>query len=160
MKKFILIFIMTFNCYSQKTIPEVLKQFNNNSVSYITVNELKAKQNFILLDAREEAEFNVSHIKNAQFVGFDSFNAKKIRKNYQNINATIVVYCALGVRSEKIGAKLLKMGYKNVLNLYGGIFEWKNQNFPVFDSNNKETENIHAFSKEWSQYLLKGNKIY
>ena len=52
------------------------------------------------------------------------------------------------------------MGYKNVYNLYGGIFEWKNQDLPVFDSNNKETENVHAFSKEWSQYLTKGKKVY
>ncbi len=160
MKKFILIFIISFNCFSQKTIPEVLKQFNNNSVSYITVNELKNKENFTLLDAREVSEFNVSHLKNAQFVGFEKFNSKKIKKNYQNFNATIVVYCSLGVRSEKIGEKLLKMGYKNVFNLYGGIFEWKNQNLPVFDSSENQTENVHAFSKEWSKYLLKGNKVY
>ena len=150
----------SFFGFSQRTISEVLKQFNNNSVSYITINEFKNTQNIVLFDAREESEFNVSHLKNAQFVGFDTFNSKKIRKKYQNLDATIVVYCSLGVRSEKIGEKLLKMGYNNVFNLFGGIFEWKNQNLPVFDSNNKETENVHAFSKEWSQYLLKGNKVY
>ncbi len=159
-KLFSIFFLIFLNCYSQKTIPEVLKQFNNNSVAYITVNELKNKESVIILDAREESEFNVSHIKNAEFVGFDTFNSKKIKKKYHNFDATIVVYCSLGIRSEKIGAKLLKMGYKNVFNLYGGIFEWKNQNLPIFDSNNKVTENIHAFSKEWSQYLLKGNKVY
>ena len=160
MKKFFLIFLISINCFSQKSIPEVLKQFNNNLVSYITVNELKSKQKFILLDAREESEFNVSHLKNAQFVGFETFNSKEIKKNYQNFNANIVVYCSIGIRSEKIGAKLLKMGYKNVFNLYGGIFEWKNQNLPVYDKNDKETENVHAFSKEWSKYLLKGNKVF
>lgn len=160
MKKFFLIFLISINCFSQKSIPEVLKQFNNNLVSYITVNELKSKQKFILLDAREESEFNVSHLKNAQFVGFETFNFKEIKKNYQNFNANIVVYCSIGIRSEKIGAKLLKMGYKNVFNLYGGIFEWKNQNLPVYDKNDKETENVHAFSKEWSKYLLKGNKVF
>ncbi len=160
MKNLIFFLLITFCGFSQRTIPEVLKQFNSNSVQYITVNELKSKENILLFDAREQAEFNSSHLKNAQFVGFNNFNSKKIKQKFPNRDATIVVYCSLGVRSEKIGSKLLKMGYKNVFNLYGGIFEWKNQNLPVFDSNNKETENVHAFSKEWSQYLLKGNKVY
>lgn len=43
---------------------------------------------------------------------------------------------------------------------FGGIFEWKNKDFKVYDNKNKLTENVHAFSKEWSQWLIKGNKIY
>ena len=44
--------------------------------------------------------------------------------------------------------------------MYGGIFEWKNKGFKVFDSEEKETENVHAFSKEWSKWLKKGVKVY
>jgi rhodanese-related sulfurtransferase len=160
MKNLRFLLFVSFSCFSQKTIPDVLKQFNNNSVPYITISELKVKKNMILFDAREEAEFNTSHIKNAQFVGCNKFNSKNIKQNFPNFEATIVVYCSLGVRSEKIGEKLLKMGYKNVFNLYGGIFEWKNQNLPVYDANDQETENVHAFSKEWSSYLLKGKKVF
>ncbi|WP_309608087.1 rhodanese-like domain-containing protein, partial [Flavobacterium sp.] len=116
-------------------------------------------KNIIILDAREKNEFEVSHLKNANFVGYNNFNSKKIIQDYKNQDATIVVYCSIGIRSEKIGEKLLKLGYKNVYNLYGGIFEWKNQNQEVVDSEQKPTENVHAFSKEWSEYLLKGNKI-
>ncbi len=47
----------------------------------------------------------------------------------------VVVYCSVGYRSEKIAEKLKAAGYKNVFNLYGGIFEWENQNLPVYDSN-------------------------
>jgi rhodanese-related sulfurtransferase len=161
--KFSIIFInliFLINCYSQKTINEVLKQFNNQSVPYITVSELKTKQNFIILDTREPKEFNVSHIKNAQCVGFDNFNLKKIKSLLKNQDATIVVYCSVGIRSEKIGEKLLKKGYKNVFNLFGGIFEWKNQGEEIVDNNDIVTQNIHTFSKEWSKYSLKGNKIY
>ena len=45
-------------------------------------------------------------------------------------------------------------------NLYGGIFEWKNNDFTVVDTNEEPTEDVHTFSKEWSQWLLKVNKIY
>ena len=72
----------------------------------------------------------------------------------------IVVYCSLGIRSEKISEKLKAEGYSNVRNLYGGIFEWKNKGFEVFDSEGKETEKVHAYSKSWSKWLKNGEKIY
>ena len=39
----------------------------------------------------------------------------------------IIVYCSIGVRSEDIGEKLKELGYTKILNLYGGIFDWKNK---------------------------------
>lgn len=162
MKKIFSITIIFFSClgFSQKPIAKVLKELNRNSVPYISAEALSQLKNPTILDAREKAEFEISHIKNAFFVGFDQFNLEKTTKILTDKNQKIVVYCSLGVRSERIGEKLLKAGYTNVYNLYGGIFDWKNQNFSVVDSNNIETQNVHAFSKEWSKYLKKGNKIY
>ena len=147
--------------HSQKSIDKVLKTYNNNSVPYISSQELsKLDNNIILLDAREANEYEVSHLKNAIFVGFDKFDSNKTTEKLKDKNKKIIVYCSLGVRSEKIGEKLLKLGYTNVYNLYGGIFDWKNNNFAVVDSTNQITENVHAFSKSWGKYLTKGNKIY
>ena len=160
MKNLILFLLFTLNCFAQKTIQEVLVKYNKNLVPYISVNELKEKQNIILFDSRDATEYKVSHLKNANYVGFDDFDSKKIKEKFTNPNATIIVYCSVGVRSEIIGKKLLKMGYKNVFNLYGGIFEWSNQNLPVYDSDDKQTQNVHAFSKEWGKYLKTGNKVY
>ena len=70
------------------------------------------------------------------------------------------MYCSLGIRSEDIAEKLKKVGFTNVRNLYGGIFEWKNKDFKVYDINNNETENVHAFNNEWGKWLKKGVKIY
>jgi len=145
---------------AQNTIPKVLEKLNTKSVPYITVEELQSNENYILLDARESKEFNVSHIKDAINVGFEKFNAKKISSLLTDKDATIVVYCSIGVRSEKIGEKLLKLGYKNVYNLYGGIFEWKNKGGIVINNNNMPTDKVHTFNKEWSSYLEKGIKVY
>ena len=71
-----------------------------------------------------------------------------------------MVYCSLGIRSEDVAEKLKKAGYTNVLNLYGGIFEWKNNDFTIYDSEEKETENVHTFDEAWSKWLTKGIKIY
>lgn len=145
---------------AQSTLPQVLKKLNSQTVPYIKVEELKIKSNYIFLDAREPKEFNVSHIENAILVGFDKFDGNKMTTIIKDKNATIVVYCSIGVRSEKIGEKLLKLGYKNVFNLYGGIFEWKNSGGKVVTNRNIETDKIHTFNKEWSVYLKKGIKVY
>jgi len=71
-----------------------------------------------------------------------------------------VVYCSLGIRSETIAHKLIKKGYTNVYNLYGGIFEWKNNDFVVLDTEGSETEKVHAFNKNWGKWLTKGKKVY
>jgi rhodanese-related sulfurtransferase len=146
--------------FSQNTIPKILEKLNKKTVPYITVDELKSSSTSVLLDARESKEFKVSQIENAINVGFDTFDSKKITTIAPNKDAKIVVYCSIGVRSEIIGEKLQKLGYKNVSNLYGGIFEWKNKGEKVVDSRGATTDNVHTFNKEWSKYLTAGKKVY
>ncbi|TPV31890.1 rhodanese-like domain-containing protein [Paucihalobacter ruber] len=146
---------------AQTSIDAILKQYNKGNIPYISVQELN--ENFeeaIILDAREMNEFKVSHIKNALYVGHKYFNSTKILEQVPDLSQPIVVYCSIGVRSETIGNALKKAGYTNVKNLYGGIFEWKNQGFPVVDSIGNETDKVHAFSKQWGKWLKKGTKIY
>ncbi len=162
MKKLIYIFFL--GCIAvlnaQNAIDDLLKKYNNNSVPYISIDDLKAQHNAIILDAREPAEYNVSHIQNALLVGYDHFDLKKTINQLKDKKQTVIVYCSIGVRSENIAYKLKKAGYKNVFNLYGGIFEWKNNNNPVFDNTEKETEKVHVCSRMWGKYLLKGEKMY
>jgi len=145
----------------QQALDELLKRYNNNDVPYITVQELAiSKTNTIILDARESQEYQVSHLKDAIFVGYDNFQLEKITTQIPNKDQNIVVYCSLGIRSEVVANKLKKAGYKNVKNLYGGIFEWKNNEFDVYNSEAKKTDSIHTFSKAWSKWSLKGIKVY
>ena len=114
----------------------------------------------IIIDAREPAEFKVSHLESAINIGFNDFSSEVKLLQKLNKNIPIIVYCSLGIRSEGMGEKLKKSGFTNVKNLYGGIFEWKNAGYPVIDSTGTETENVHTFSKMWSKYLHAGNPIY
>lgn len=157
---FIVLFIAYNSTFGQKTIDEALSQFNKESVPYITVTELRTIEKMTLLDTRKKEEYAVSHIKNAEWVGHRNFELDTILKKYPDKNIPIVVYCSIGVRSENIGEKLQKAGYTNVKNLYGGIFQWKNDSLPVFNNNGVETENVHAFSKHWGKLLTNGKKIY
>ncbi|SNR17531.1 conserved protein of unknown function [Tenacibaculum jejuense] len=159
---FLSFFIFSFT-FSQSSLKQLLKKYNTESVPYITAEELsKEKSDYILLDARESKEYDVSSIKNGIFVGYQNFDLKRttdvILANKKD--AKIVVYCSLGVRSEDIAEQLKKKGFTNVFNLYGGIFEWKNKGFTVINTNNKPTEKVHAFDKEWGKWLKKGIKVY
>lgn len=160
MKKIFYFIFFTSSVFSQSSIDTLLTKYNKKLVTYITIKEFKELKNPIILDTREQKEFDVSHIQNAHCVGYDKFNSKKIKEKYKNLDDTIVVYCSVGIRSETIGYKLKKLGYKNVFNLYGGIFGWKNNNQEVVNRIQTATDNVHAFSKEWSKFLIKGRKIY
>ncbi len=41
-----------------------------------------------------------------------------------------------------------------------GFFQWANQENPLVNIRQESTEDVHTFSKEWSVWLEKGNKIY
>ncbi|PWH83478.1 rhodanese-like domain-containing protein [Algibacter marinivivus] len=163
MKK-VLLFIcigISISGFAQKTLSKLLKQQNKESIPYISVEDLKTeKASVILLDSREQKEFNTSHLQNAICVGYDSFNLDIVKPKLPNKNSKIVVYCSLGIRSEDVAEKLKKAGYSNVYNLYGGIFEWKNNDLEVLNLQEQPTDSIHTFNKAWSKWLKKGVKVY
>jgi rhodanese-related sulfurtransferase len=111
-----------------------------------------------ILDTREQDEFDVSHLKYARHVGYIWFDMRSVYDIPKQ--STIVVYCAVGNRAERIGEKLLKAGYKNVYNLYGGIFEWINQGNPVYTSDMVQTSEIHGYNKHWGNWLIRGAKVF
>ena len=145
---------------AQKTIKAALDTFNKESVPYVTVAVLKETPSPILLDAREKEEFLVSHLNQAFWVGYENFKLNAVTNKISDKETPIVVYCSIGVRSEDIAEKLVAAGYTNVKNLYGGIFEWKNQGNTVVDSQGNATEKVHAFSKQWGKLLTNADKVY
>jgi rhodanese-related sulfurtransferase len=161
-KKLFILFVITLYSLSitAQNIKDVLKKYNTQSIPYTYCNKASKLKQVLFLDAREQAEFEVSKIPNAIFVGHNNFSEADVLKKLPNKNQHIVVYCSIGVRSEKIASRLKLLGYTKVYNLWGGIFEWKNQGNKIVDNTNIATENVHCFSKEWAQYVKVGNKIY
>lgn len=122
------------------------------TVPLISVKELYNNQDkFIIFDAREKAEFDVSHIPDAKYIGYSDFNLNRLKDISKESN--MVVYCSIGYRSEKIGEKMLRLGFKNVYNLYGSIFEWANEKYPLVNANEKFTSNLHSYNKSWSKWV-------
>jgi rhodanese-related sulfurtransferase len=122
-----------------------------HNVKEISVAEVANFQEVIYIDAREKAEYNVSHIENSVWVGYEDFNMETV-KNLDK-SKLIVVYCSVGYRSEKVAEKLEKAGFKTVYNLYGGMFEWYNQGLPILDNQGKPTDKIHTYNEKWGQWV-------
>lgn len=145
----------------QESFDEKMNLLYKNTVPVISVEEMKEKleqaEQVIVLDTRSPKEYAVSHLKGARFIDYDKFTPDDVRDIPKN--AEVIVYCSVGVRSERIGEKLQDLGYSNVKNLYGGIFNWKNEGQEVFDEE-VATDSVHAYNRIWGIWLKKGIKVY
>jgi len=157
------IIMITLNAWSQSPIDKALKRYNTGIIPYVQTNtavQWHQKDSVLFLDTRALKEYEVSHIPGARFAGYDEFDSRKINALNIDKSTPIVVYCSIGVRSEQIGIKLKALGYNNIFNLYGGIFQWYNQSNPVVDSQNKPTLALHGYDKNWAKYVEKGTPTF
>lgn len=159
----LLSFLQSLVACGQQTYDQKLQSLYKNTVSLIQPKEVKTKLNtedVVILDTRSAKEYSVSHLPNAQFVGYDHFNISQVEDIPKD--KEIIVYCSVGYRSEKIGEKLKEAGFENVSNIYGGIFQWKNEDFDVVNQEGKVTDSVHTYNKRWSKWLEegKGIKVY
>ena len=77
---FIAVFSLSSCAQNYDSFEELKNEIISKTVPLISVQDLKKVENtkkpLLVLDAREESEYNVSHIKNAKYVGYDNFKIK------------------------------------------------------------------------------------
>lgn len=100
-----------------------------------TVNTLQAtmminKEDALVLDVREPAEFDAGHIINARNIPLGELE-KRAAELSKWKEKPIVVACASGNRSSSALAVLKKQGYARAFNLAGGFAAWKQAGLPV-----------------------------
>jgi rhodanese-related sulfurtransferase len=161
----LLFYVFVFLSLSQKgigqdKISKALNSWNQGTIPYAYFDNLPRTDSILFLDTREIEEFEVSHLKNAIWVGYKKFDEQKVLETITDKSQLIIVYCSIGVRSEDIGEQLKELGYTKILNLYGGIFEWKNKGGEVYNDQEIVTDSVHAFSKHWGKLLQAGIKVY
>ncbi len=83
-----------------------------------------------LLDVRTPQEYAEGHIDGALNINVQSDDFKQMAKKELSKDSTILVYCRSGRRSMDAAEILTKLGYK-VVNMKGGIIEWKEDGLPV-----------------------------
>ena len=84
----------------------------------------------ILVDVREDNEWNAGHAANAIHLG-KGIIERDIESKVPNTNTTLVLYCGGGFRSALAADAIQQMGYKNVISLDGGWRAYTQAQLPV-----------------------------
>lgn len=79
-----------------------------------------------LLDVRTAKEFNTGHLENALQADFTRKEEFYDRISYLDKSKPVYVYCLSGGRSNAAAKWMQKNGYKQVVEMTGGVMAWKN----------------------------------
>lgn len=103
-------------------------------IQEIEVDEVKklltSDDRVIILDVREDSEWNAGHIPTASHLckGIIERDIEKLVPDYEQ---KLLLYCGGGNRSALVADNLQKMGYQQVLSMVGGFSAWKAEGFPI-----------------------------
>lgn len=84
----------------------------------------------VLVDTREESEWNAAHAAGAIHLGKGVIE-RDVESAIPDTGKKIVLYCGGGYRSALAANTLQKMGYTNVFSLAGGWRAWNAAEMPV-----------------------------
>jgi rhodanese-related sulfurtransferase/rubrerythrin len=94
--------------------PEEAKKYMNNASS----------DAFTLLDVRQPTEYESGHIPGAKLIPLPDLGHREAEID---TDKPIIVYCAIGGRSRVAAQMLVAKGFKEVINLTGGIKAWNSE---------------------------------
>ena len=84
---------------------------------------MDSDEEHIILDTREQDEYNQGHIKGAILIPYTEIE-NKASDMLPDKDKLILVYCRSGRRSKIAAETLSKLGYANVKE-FGGIIDWQ-----------------------------------
>ncbi len=87
-------------------------------------------KNALVLDVREESEFNAGHILNSRLIPLGKLK-ERIGDLERYREQPIVVVCRSGQRTTTACVLLGKLGFGQVYNLAGGMLAWQKANLPL-----------------------------
>ena len=90
----------------------------------------RMKAGAILIDVREDNEFDAAHAKGARHLGRGIIE-RDIVGAVPDKDAELILYCGGGYRSALAADNLQKMGYTNVWSMAGGWHGWEEADAPV-----------------------------
>lgn len=93
---------------------------------HMTASELKSVldgsgQPPVLVDVREPWEFQICRIENSKHIPMS--NIMRALNEFDPAQELVLI-CHHGVRSQRVGAYLTQAGFRNLINLDGGINAW------------------------------------
>lgn len=92
--------------------------------------KMQKNESFVLVDTREDSEWQKGHIKGAIHMGKGVIE-RDAESKIPDKNTPLVLYCGGGFRSALAADALQKMGYTNVISMDGGWRGWQERGLPA-----------------------------
>jgi rhodanese-related sulfurtransferase len=107
--------------------------YRQTSYREVTSNEaaklIQAEQPLIL-DVRTPNEYNRGHLPNSVLIPVQELQNRHKELGIHK-DREILIYCATGNRSTVASKILIDNGFKHIVNMRGGIYDWSKNKYPV-----------------------------
>lgn len=94
----------------------------------------RIKSGAVLIDVREDSEFETAHADGAKHMGRGVID-RDIVQTFPNKDTELILYCGGGYRSALAADMIQKMGYTNVWSMAGGWAAWQEAEAPIVIGN-------------------------
>ena len=102
-------------------------EINGEDLEYLLLERKKKRVEFLLIDVREEYEYNENRILGVDYLVPLSNFFNKVKDIEMYKSKPIITKCKLGGRSAQAQRQLRLMGFDKVINLSGGITNYKGE---------------------------------
>ena len=100
-----------------------MKENSYQQISQETAKEMMDTQEVVILDVREQYEFDAGHIPGAVLLPVGTITEDTAAAVIEDSDTAVLVYCRSGNRSKTASQALADMGYTNIYE-FGGINTW------------------------------------
>lgn len=96
--------------------------------------QMQSEKNAVIVDVRENDEWNAGHIAGAIHIPLGDISSR-IAELTKYQNQPVITQCRSGARSAKAADILIKSGFNNVHNMDGGITAWQKADLKTIQTN-------------------------
>ncbi|WP_225639158.1 rhodanese-like domain-containing protein [Candidatus Profftia sp. (ex Adelges kitamiensis)] len=118
---FLAVIITTFKSYVSKV----------KEITYFEATILMNKEDAIVIDTRSPKDFFNGHLVNSLNIKPNELQNEKLYKLNKYKIKPVILVCAHGILSRKLGEYLVKVGFKRIYILQNGIIGWDSANLPL-----------------------------
>lgn len=118
---FLLLLLMLTGCGG--TASNASSESIYQQISQEEAKEMMDTQDVIILDVREQDEYDSGHIPGAVLLPVGTIDEETAAEVIPEKDSTVLVYCRSGNRSKTASSALAELGYTNIYE-FGGINTW------------------------------------
>lgn len=118
---FLLLLLLLTGCGG--TTSNASSEDGYQQISQEEAKEMMDTQDVIILDVREQDEFDSGHIPGAILLPVGTIDEETAAEVIPEKDSTVLVYCRSGNRSKTASSTLAELGYTNIYE-FGGINTW------------------------------------